>query len=170
MISEILQEEKNKVLQILAEVSETIEKLQFMKIPNYNISMDFKRKWDLHLRKFFADIDNYQKNEFPIVVLGRWNSGKSTLINAILGEELLPSANKEMTSILTKIYYGNSKEVIAQIEEGEYQSIPLSELKDYVNFRGNKYSESLKQIDIITDSSFLKSGISIIDTRIKQYK
>lgn len=135
-----------------------------MKIPNYNISMDFKRKWDLHLRKFFADIDNYQKNEFPIVVLGRWNSGKSTLINAILGEELLPSANKEMTSILTKIYYGNSKEVIAQIEEGEYQSIPLSELKDYVNFRGNKYSESLKQIDIITDSSFLKSGISIIDT------
>ena len=140
MITDVLQEEKEKVSELLAEISNTIDKLQFMNMPNYKVSEDLKKRWDLKLKKFFADIDNYQKNEFPVVVLGRWNSGKSTLINAILGEEILPSANKEMTSILTKIYYGEGKEVIIQFDEGKYQTIQRMEMKDYINFRGNKYS------------------------------
>ena len=94
MITDVLQEEKEKVSELLAEISNTIDKLQFLNMPNYKVSEDLKKRWDLKLKKFFADIDNYQKNEFPVVVLGRWNSGKSTLINAILGEEILPSANK----------------------------------------------------------------------------
>ena len=164
MITDVLQEEKEKVSELLAEISNTIDKLQFLNMPNYKVSEDLKKRWDLKLKKFFADIDNYQKNEFPVVVLGRWNSGKSTLINAILGEEILPSANKEMTSILTKIYYGEGKEVIIQFDEGKYQTIQRMEMKDYINFRGNKYSEKLKQIDVRSNSSFLKSGLCILDT------
>ena len=38
------------------------------------------------------------------------------------------------------------------------------EMKDYINFRGNKYSEKLKQIDVRSNSSFLKSGLCILDT------
>ena len=106
---------------------------------DYQVSKEFKSRWELKLKKFFSDIDNYQRNEFPLVVLGRWNSGKSTLINAILGKDILPSANKEMTSILTKIYYGNSRDVILRFDGEEDQTIQISEIEDYVNFRGCKY-------------------------------
>lgn len=164
MVADVIQEEKNRISEILVDISNTINKLQFLNMSNYKVSEDLKKRWELKLKKFFADIDNYQKNEFPVVVLGRWNSGKSTLINAILGEEILPSANKEMTSILTKIYYGEGKEVIIQFDEGKYQTIPRMEMKDYINFRGNKYSEKLKQIDVRSNSSFLKSGLCILDT------
>lgn len=164
MIEDVIQEEKNKISEILVDISNTINKLQFLNMSDYQVSEDLKKRWELKLKKFFADIDNYQKNEFPIVVLGRWNSGKSTLINAILGEEILPSANKEMTSILTKIYYGEGTEVIIQFDEGKNKTIQRTEMKDYINFRGNKYSEKLKQIDVRSNNSFLKSGLCILDT------
>lgn len=164
MITQILQEEKEKVLELLSEISKTVEKLQFLNMSDYQVSTEFKNRWELKLKKFFLDIDNYQKNEFPLVILGRWNSGKSTLINAILGKDILPSANKEMTSILTKIYYGNSRDVILRFDEEEEQTIQIVEIEDYVNFRGKKYTEKLKQIDIKYDSPFLKSGLCILDT------
>lgn len=164
MITDVLQEEKEKVSELLAEISITVDRLQFLNMLDYQVSKEFNSRWELKLKKFFSDIDNYQRNEFPLVVLGRWNSGKSTLINAILGKDILPSANKEMTSILTKIYYGNSKDVILRFDEEEDQTIQISEIEDYVNFRGCKYSEKLKQIDIKSDISFLKSGLCILDT------
>lgn len=47
---------------------------------------------------------------------------------------------------------------------GDYKIIQASEIEEYVNFRGNKYSENLKQVDIRANSSFLKSGLCILDT------
>ena len=146
MITDVLQAEKEKVSELLTEISITVDGLQFLNMLDYQVSKEFKSRWELKLKKFFSDIDNYQRNEFPLVVLGRWNSGKSTLINAILGKDILPSANKEMTSILTKIYYGNSRDVILRFDGEEDQTIQISEIEDYVNFRGCKYSEKLKQI------------------------
>lgn len=164
MITEVLQEEKEKVSELLVDVSNTVDKLQFLSISDYQVSKEFKDRWELKLKKFFSDIDNYQKNEFPLVVLGRWNSGKSTLINAILGKEVLPSANKEMTSILTKIYYGKDRDVILKFNGEKDQNIQIEEIEDYINFRGKKYTEKLKQINIKSDNPFLKSGLCILDT------
>lgn len=164
MITEILQEEKEKFSELLAEISKTVDALQFLNMEDYQVSKEFKNRWAYKFKKVFSDIDNYQNNEFPLVVLGRWNSGKSTLINAILGKDILPSANKEMTSILTKIYYGENEEVILKYDKEEDQVIRIDEIEDYINFRGKKYSENLNQIDIKTNNPYLKSGLCILDT------
>lgn len=42
-------------------------------------------------------------SEFEIVIVAPMSSGKSTLINAILGQELLPTANTATTATLTRI-------------------------------------------------------------------
>lgn len=164
MISDAIQEEKYNVLKLLVNILDAIENLKFLNMSEYEISKEFKTRWELKLKKFFSSIDNYRRNDFPIVVLGRWNSGKSTLINAILGEEVLPSANKEMTSILTKVYFGESKDAIVKFTEEDPQTIQRSEIEEYINFRGNKYSDNLKQIDIQSNSQFLKNGVCILDT------
>lgn len=164
MVADTIQEEKNEILKLLVDVLDTVKKLQFLYLSDYEISKDFRKRWNFKLKNFYSNIENYLRNEFPIVVLGRWNSGKSTLINAILGEELLPSGNKEVTSILTKVYFGNSKDVLVQFTGGDYQTIDKLEMEDYINFRGNKYSKNLKQIDVRSNSSFLESGLCILDT------
>ncbi|SUO97908.1 dynamin family protein [Suttonella ornithocola] len=41
---------------------------------------------------------------FDIVVIGTMSAGKSTLINALIGEEVLPIANEAATAVITRIY------------------------------------------------------------------
>lgn len=52
-----------------------------------------------------------QVEEVNIVVIGEFKHGKSTLINAILGEEILPAKSTPCTAIVTKIVYGDNNEV-----------------------------------------------------------
>ena len=49
--------------------------------------------------------------QVDIIVIGEFKHGKSTLINAILGEEKLPAKSTPCTAMITKIVYGDSDEV-----------------------------------------------------------
>lgn len=51
------------------------------------------------IEQFKAEIDR----EFEIAVIATMSSGKSTLINALIGHELLPSKNQACTAKITKI-------------------------------------------------------------------
>ncbi len=46
--------------------------------------------------------DKIQENAFNLVVLGQFKRGKTTLINSLLGAEILPTAVVPLTSIVTK--------------------------------------------------------------------
>lgn len=67
---------------------------------------------DNESREVLEDIDRKVKeNKFNLVVLGQFKRGKTTFVNALLGERLLPSAVLPLTSIVTLIEYGPEKKV-----------------------------------------------------------
>lgn len=66
MIADILQYEKMKIKELLENITESIEKLQFINMTDYRLSGEFKEKWNDILKKLFWDLYNYQKNEFPM--------------------------------------------------------------------------------------------------------
>lgn len=164
MITQALQEEKQTILELLKHILSIVDNLQFLKELDFEVGKEFNKKWEVKLKSLSYIINNYLNYEFPIVVIGRWNSGKSTLINAILGKEILPSANKEMTSLLTKICFGDSRDAIVQFYGGKHKTIQTSEIEDYINLRGSKYSENIKQIDVKCENSLLRGGFCILDT------
>lgn len=51
-------------------------------------------------------ITKLRENRFNLVVLGAFKRGKSTLINALLGEAVLPTAIVPLTSVVTILGYG----------------------------------------------------------------
>ncbi|MBE9039674.1 dynamin family protein [Oscillatoriales cyanobacterium LEGE 11467] len=55
--------------------------------------------------------ENLKNGVFRLLVLGDLKRGKSTLLNALLGEKLLPSDVNPCTAILTVLRYGTEKQV-----------------------------------------------------------
>ncbi len=105
------------------------------------------------------------ENRFHLVVLGQFKRGKSTLINSIIGDKVLPTSVVPLTSIVTILKYGQEEQIEVIFEEGNRRLITRNELPDYVTERGNpKNTKKVKQVEIAFPSPFLKDGVFIIDT------
>lgn len=94
---------------------------------------------DPKLIRAFANINN---SVFPINVIATMSSGKSTLINALLGNKLMPSKNEACTATITEILDNDMETFTAVVydeDEVVLQKIPeltydvMSELNDDEN-------------------------------------
>jgi len=52
------------------------------------------------------------RTNLEVTFFGAFKAGKSTLLNALLGEAMLPSRANRATGVITKISYGEQKQVI----------------------------------------------------------
>ena len=63
--------------------------------------------------------ENLRKGRFRLLVLGDMKRGKSTFLNALLGEKLLPSDVNPCTALLTVLRYGTEKQVTLHFNDGK---------------------------------------------------
>jgi len=104
-------------------------------------------------------------NRFNLVVLGQFKRGKSTFINSLLGEKVLPTAVVPLTSIVTLIKHGEKETIEVLFTSGERKTISRDQLSDYVTERGNPANEkNVKHVEVSYPSDYLKDGVFIIDT------
>ena len=104
-------------------------------------------------------------NHFHLVVLGQFKRGKSTFINSLLGEKVLPTAVVPLTSIVTLIKHGERETIEVHFTNGQRKTISRSELPDYVTERGNPENEKMvNHVEVSYPSDYLKDGVYIIDT------
>jgi len=111
------------------------------------------------------DIINSKENTLNVAVLGQFKSGKSSLVNSILGENILPVGTVPITAIVTRIRYGNQPRLIVQFNNGNDISTDITDLPDYVTEKLNP--ENIKQVSqAIVEHPLLEpyKNISLIDT------
>ncbi|MEO1376008.1 MAG: dynamin family protein, partial [Cyanobacteria bacterium J06635_10] len=110
-----------KVVQVRSEVSicldkivETIEKAEKTSASNSG---------ELSLERDIEDIKvaskNLREGVFRLLVLGDMKRGKSTFLNALIGERLLPSDVNPCTAVLTILRYGAEKTVTVHFNDGK---------------------------------------------------
>lgn len=105
------------------------------------------------------------ENEFCLVVAGQFKRGKSTFINALLGDDLLPTAIIPVTSIITEIRYGESLLINVIFNDGSRKEISCEELAQFVTEKNNpKNTKDVKIVEIFHPSPYLKNNIRLIDT------
>jgi ribosome biogenesis GTPase A len=110
-------------------------------------------------------VEKLRQNRFNLVVLGAFKRGKSTLINALLGESLLPTAIIPLTSVVTVLGYGEQLEIEVLLQNGARRKISQPELVEYITEQGNpRNRKGVKEVDIIYPSDYLKDGVRVIDT------
>lgn len=117
----------------------------------------------------YSKIELDEKKTYEVAVIANTSSGKSTLINAIVGRKILVSKNKPCTARNIRIFDNdNASDVTAHVlfKNGEYIKI-----ENYSMELGDKYnSDTSKEIkEMILECNFegienLQKSVVIIDT------
>ncbi len=96
---------------------------------------------DLHLMRM-----TLSREQFEIIVAGEFSNGKSTFLNALLQEELLPSSNVPTTALINKIYYGPLPTFDVHYDNGKVQNLSRQEFLDFVAEDKHKVEGKTPQI------------------------
>lgn len=106
------------------------------------------------------------EDRFNLLVVGRFSRGKSTLMNALLGSDSLPTGIVPLTSVITTVRYGSRKQAVLNFTGSSLRrEVPLSQLPDYVTQRGNPGNvKQLAYAEIELPVELLRRGFFFIDT------
>lgn len=106
------------------------------------------------------------EDRFNLAVVGQFKRGKSTLMNAILGRDLLPTGLLPLTSAITTLCYGPTEHVFLRRKGWRLeQEVPLAQLSAYITERGNPGNEKeLIEARVELPVPFLRRGLHFIDT------
>lgn len=116
--------------------------------------------------------DRLDEGRFHLAILGQFKRGKSTFLNALLGENLLPGSALPTTAIPVFIYPGNSHRIHIKFNNDtpfEFTSDNASEinriLDKQISEENNPENISgVKSVELFTPSPILQHGLVLIDT------
>ncbi len=109
--------------------------------------------------------DKIRSNTFNLVVVGQFKRGKTSLINALLGAELLPVSVVPLTSIVTIMTWGEALRIKVYFNDGKIAEIKPESLVEYVTEKGNpKNVKDIREVVLTYPSPYLKDGVRLIDT------
>jgi len=74
---------------------------------------------------------------FHLAVLGQFKRGKGTLLNALLGEPVLPTGAVPVTAIPTLIEYSPESQAHIIFNDGTTRLVSPNKLEDYVTEQNN---------------------------------
>jgi GTP-binding protein EngB required for normal cell division len=106
------------------------------------------------------------EDHFHLAVVGQFKRGKSSLMNAVIGREVLPTGVLPLTSAITTLCYGPKDRVVLRHRGWALeQEVTLSELADYVTARGNPGNErEVVEARVELPVRLLRRGLHFIDT------
>ncbi len=106
------------------------------------------------------------EDRFTLAVLGQFKRGKSSLMNAIIGRELLPTGVLPLTSAITILKYGPAERLVVSYDNSAFpEELPVSSLPDYVTEKGNTANrKKVKTACVELPVPFLRRGLEFVDT------
>jgi tRNA U34 5-carboxymethylaminomethyl modifying GTPase MnmE/TrmE len=106
------------------------------------------------------------EERFSVVVLGEFNHGKSTFINALLGGPVLPTGITPTTAVLAHIIHGPSPTATLVAEDGSRRAIAIGDLTAYLTVDGIEAGKlpQVHHVEIAHPAALLEGRLTIVDT------
>jgi ribosome biogenesis GTPase A len=100
-----------------------------------------------------------------VAVIGEFKRGKSSLINALLGDEVLPTGVTPVTAAPTLVRFGKTPRATVRLSDGTEIPIGVAELPDYITETGNPGNRrDVREVVVEHPSPLLGPGIVLADT------
>ena len=106
-------------------------------------------------------------DNFNVAIVGEFKRGKSTVINALLGKNILPVDVLPTTATLNKITYNVTPFVTVEYKDGRKEQIGIEELDNYVTKltrESEERAKTIKEAVVYYPINYCKNGVTIIDT------
>jgi predicted GTPase len=152
---------KNKIIPLFETVKEIAEK--------HSVSKDIIAA----NRTLQNETENFK---VFIPLLGTFNAGKSSLLNALLGKEILPQNIVPETTIACELHYGPEEKLVAYKKSGESEVFQLEDISkispmQYTHIELYQNNEILKELNtiVIVDMPGLDSAIAEHNQAIVNY-
>ncbi|NUM34523.1 MAG: dynamin family protein [Candidatus Brocadiae bacterium] len=145
---------KEKILQYLLEMRQPLEKI------------------GLNSRsKILQEICERLRNDtFKVMVLGEFKRGKSTFVNALLGENILPAKMPPCTAVITEVKYGESPKAILHYNDSkkEPMEINIKDIGKYIVIKEESEptleKKVYKKLEVLYPLALCKNNVEIIDS------
>ena len=109
--------------------------------------------------------DRLAEARLRVLVVGEAKRGKSTLVNALLGRDMLPSGVTPLTAVTTTVRYGEDERAEVRFLDGHEEKHPLDVLADLVTERGNPGNRRrIADVTVYLAASVLAGGVELVDT------
>lgn len=122
------------------------------------------------IRQFEKDLEN---GDFSIVIVGEFSAGKSTFLNAVMGDRYLPSFTSETTATINYLKHTDKspngrtlqidyKNPATPTKYGEATKEEIA--KNVSTLGGEQVVQDIESVTLYLDSPLLKQGITLVDS------
>ncbi|GAB5541744.1 MAG: hypothetical protein SangKO_015040 [Sandaracinaceae bacterium] len=107
-------------------------------------------------------IPRLDDERFHLVVLGEFNHGKTTFVNALLGAPVLPTGVTPTTAVIHHVVHGETPHAKA-VGEHEEHDVPVEQVADY-EVGGKAAEQEVRYLQVDYPAAILEGGVVLVDT------
>jgi Dynamin family len=106
------------------------------------------------------------EDRFYLTLAGQYSRGKTTLLNAMLGTDRLPTGIVPVTSVITAVTHNARERVVLHFENSQlFREVSLAELPEWITERGNPgNARKIEMAEVQLPAELLRRGACFVDT------
>lgn len=108
-------------------------------------------------------VKKMEEDRFHLVVVGEFNHGKSSFVNALLGETVLPVGVTPTTAAIHHLKYADTPESTVVFADGRRESIPFTDARKFA-VGGGSSPDHVDYLEVGYPAPLLKERILLVDT------
>lgn len=112
-------------------------------------------------------LEKSSNDVFSVAVIGEFKRGKSTLINALLEQDVLPTDAMPATATLNRVTYSIKPFARIEYRDGNTEDVEIEKLAEYVTKlteESEQRAATVKMATVYYPTSYCKNNVDIIDT------
>ena len=108
-----------------------------------------------------------ENHRFAVGIMGEFKRGKSTVINSLLEQEIMPADILPCSATMNRVTYDLQPHAELRMVDGSVRSIKVEELSDYVTKLTSENESRASNVDeavVYYPCRFCQNGVDIVDT------
>ena len=104
---------------------------------------------------------------YRVAVIGEFKRGKSSLVNTLLGTEILPTDILPTTAVINRIVYDNEQKIIIYYKNGASEISSIESLSEYatkLDAEKERFAETIREIEVHFPFVLGQQHLELIDT------